>query len=66
MSRWSTDSRINAFVNQKIKDGWTVRKGKKHAVLIAPNQRRIAIPSSPSDCKAYLSFTRYVKYLYAS
>lgn len=61
---WSKEPRIHAFVEQKIEEGWEVQKRKKHHALIAPNKRRIAIPSSPSDCKAYLSFRRQVKYLY--
>lgn len=64
MTRWSTDSRINSLVKQKLQHGWKVRKGKKHDVLIAPNNRRIAIPSSPNDCKSFFSFNRYLKYLY--
>lgn len=60
MYKFSSNKEINLFVKNLLKQGWQVRKGKKHDVLIAPNNRRFAIPSSPSDCRASLNFFRDV------
>lgn len=63
MYRFSKDSKIDKLVRTKLKEGWVVKFGKKHPSLIAPNNRRIAIPITPSDCKAYYSFRLQVKQL---
>ena len=54
MHKYSTNSKIDKLVKTKIKEGWKVKFGKKHPALIAPNNRRIAIPITPSDYKAFL------------
>ncbi len=46
MKKYSNDSLINSIVISKLKAGWKIRKGKKHNILIAPNSRRLAIPST--------------------
>ncbi len=63
MKKFSKDQKINTLVIFLLKIGWQYRKGKKHTVLIAPNNRRIAIPSTPSDYRAFFSFSRTVKAL---
>lgn len=63
MNRFSTDTKRDKLVKTKIKEGWKVKFGKKHPALIAPNNRRIAIPITPSDCKAFYSFRLQVKQL---
>ncbi|WP_324005438.1 hypothetical protein RFF20_05600 [Pasteurella multocida] len=63
MIRFSKESKINNFVTQKIKQGWSWRKGKKHHILISPKNRKISIPSTPSDYRAYLNFIKDVKLL---
>lgn len=63
MPKFSNDKNINELVKKLIKQGWQVRLGKKHHILIAPNNRRLAIPSSPSDCRAFLSFTYQIRHL---
>lgn len=63
MIRFSKEPRINDFVIKKIKVGWSYRKGKKHNILISPNNRKIPIPSTPSDHRAYLNFIKNVRLL---
>ncbi|WP_018650749.1 hypothetical protein [Actinobacillus capsulatus] len=63
MKRFSKDSKINNLAFSLLKIGWKYRKGKKHNVLISPNNKRIAIPSTPSDCKAFLNFNRSINHL---
>lgn len=47
--RYSKDPKIQALVEEKVKAGWQVRSGKKHDVLVAPNNRTLGIASTPSD-----------------
>ncbi len=49
MNRLSMDKDINAVAVSLVKRGWRCRNGRKHWVLIAPNTRRLAVPSTPSD-----------------
>jgi len=51
--KFSNNSQIDKLINCNLKSGWYYRKGKKHHVLIAPNNHRVAIPSSPS-CRCAL------------
>lgn len=54
--KFSNNSQIDKLVDNKLESGWCYRKGKKHHVLIAPNNRRVAIPSSPSCRCAFQNF----------
>lgn len=49
------------MVHDKLKLGWNYRKGKKHRILIAPNNRRVAIPSSLSCRNSFDAFLRDVR-----
>ncbi|MFS6937556.1 phosphoribosylglycinamide formyltransferase [Neisseria animaloris] len=64
MKKFSTNSEINFFIHSLLKRGWKIQNRKKHNILVAPNNRRIAIPSTPSDYKAIYSFTTQIKYLF--
>jgi len=64
MKKFSTNSKINSFIHSLLNRGWKIQNRKKHNILVAPNNRRIAIPSTPSDCKAIHSFTKQIKYLF--
>jgi|26BtaG_2_1085354.scaffolds.fasta_scaffold02816_3 hypothetical protein len=61
--RFSNNSNINSLVCDKLKLGWHYRKGKKHHILISPNRRRVAIPSSPSCIRAFDNFFHDIKRL---
>lgn len=63
MQRISKDPQINRLVYSLLRKNWRIEYRKKHPILIAPNNRKIAVPSTPSDCKAFYSFARQVKYL---
>lgn len=64
MKKFSYNKEVNQLVITKLREGWTVRRGKKHSVLIAPNNRRIAFPSTPSDYRAYQNFLHHLKFIY--
>ncbi|MDO5070560.1 MAG: phosphoribosylglycinamide formyltransferase [Neisseria zoodegmatis] len=63
MKKFSTNAKINNLVVSLLGLGWKVKKRKKHNILIAPNNRRVAIPSTPSDCRAFWSFSCQIKSL---
>ncbi|EEV24662.1 hypothetical protein AM202_00510 [Actinobacillus minor 202] len=63
MIRFSKDKNINNFVVKKIKLGWKWKKGKKHHMLISPQNYKIPIPSTPSDYRAYLNFIKDIRLL---
>lgn len=63
MYKFSNNKQINLCVQKLLKQGWRVRIGRKHDILIAPNNRRVAIPNSPSDYRAYLNFSKDIRNL---
>ena len=63
MNKYSNDKNINKEVRLLIKLKWTYRKGKKHGSLISPNGRKMAVPCTPSDHRAFYNFKRDVRYL---
>lgn len=65
MKKYSKDSIINSIVKSKLNAGWKIRKGKKHDILIAPNSRKLVIPSTPGDKKAHKNFSSKLNHLIA-
>lgn len=51
MIRLSQNKDFNLLIHQLLQRGWRYRKGKKHYVLITPSNRKIALPSTPSDSR---------------
>ena len=51
----------NTHLNKYVSLGFKTKKGKKHNILIGPNNRRLAIPSTPSDYRAFQNFIHDVK-----
>lgn len=63
MTHYCKDKMINALVKELRLLGWGYRKGGKHGVLIAHGGRRLSVPSTPSDWRAYKNFRRDVRAL---
>lgn len=61
--QYSHHKDISRIVASLTKHGWRFRRGRKHGVLIAPTGRRIAVPGTPSDCRALRNFERDVRHL---
>ncbi len=63
MKKYSKDKRINSLVNRLIKERkWKIRRGR-HSVLTATTGKKIAVPSTPSDHRAFLNFKHDVRRL---
>lgn len=56
MKKYSKDKNINVLVNSLVqKKGWLVSYGR-HPMLVSPIGKKITVPSSPSDYRAYKNF----------
>lgn len=63
MRKYSKDKNINALVHQLLqRDEWDIRRGR-HPVLTAPTGKRLTVPSTPSDHRAFLNFKLDVRRL---
>lgn len=59
---YSKDKDINAYVKRLLKhDSFRIITGKKHDQLCILEQRKIAIPSTPSKQRSYVEFKNNVK-----
>lgn len=59
---YSKDKDINAYVKRLLKhDSFRIIIGKKHDQLCILEQRKIAIPSTPSKQRSYVEFKNNVK-----
>ena len=54
--RYSNDKAVSALVRALVSSGWKYVSGKTHGKLVAPNGRRLAVPGTPGDWRAYLNF----------
>jgi hypothetical protein len=56
MKKYSNDKNINTLVNQLLKyKGWSIKRGR-HPILVTPMGRKLTVPSTPSDFRAYKNF----------
>jgi len=61
--KYCNDRAISAFVRQLIQSGWQYRMGGRHGKLISPSGRRIPVPCTPSDYRAFQNFKRDIRRL---
>ena len=62
MKRYSTSKEINSLVRLLVRDGWQFQRGGRHGKLYAPNHAKcLSVPSTPSDCRAFLNFRQDVR-----
>lgn len=63
MKKFSSDKDIQKCVVTLIRSGWVYMRGRKHGKLVSPEGKKIAVPGSPSDKRAYKNFVRDIKRL---
>ena len=62
MKRFSKNKDINSFIRQLIKsEQWYCLQDKKHCSLFSPTGKRITVPSTPSDYRAYINFKKDIE-----
>jgi len=63
MRKYSNNKDICSLVRSLVSAGWRYHRGKKHGAIIAPVGKRVTIPSTPSDRRAYYNFRRDIRHL---
>jgi len=61
MKRYSKDKDINNLVRLLVSSGWNYKNRKKHGVILAPTGKKITVPSTLSDYRAYKNFSHDVR-----
>jgi len=61
--KYSNDKDIAALVRNLILEGWRYHRGGRHGKLASPAGRRIPVPCTPSDHRAFLNFKRDLRKL---
>lgn len=56
MKKYSSDKDIHNRVKYMCKIGWLFKKIKKHGALISPRGKKLTVPCSPSDYRAFKNF----------
>lgn len=56
MKKYSSDKDIHNRVKYMCKIGWLFKKRKKHGALISPRGKKLTVPCSPSDYRAFKNF----------
>ncbi|WOG26260.1 hypothetical protein [Endozoicomonas sp. 8E] len=61
MKHISKDRRIEKLVMDLLKLGWIYQGGKKHGKVISPAGKKLAVPGTPSDVRAYFNFRSRIR-----
>ncbi|VEF27468.1 Uncharacterised protein [Shewanella baltica] len=62
MKRISNDKDIQNYITWVIKKHhWVFSKGKKHSRLFSKSGKRITVPVTPSDCRAYKNLRKDIE-----
>ncbi len=61
--KYSKSRSIAAFVAMLLREGWHYDAGRRHGKLTSPGGRRIAVPGTPSDHRAFLNFRSDIRRL---
>ncbi|MBA6339603.1 hypothetical protein H4J59_01060 [Colwellia sp. MB02u-10] len=61
MRKFSSDKDINKLVKKLCKLGWEYKNRKKHGALLTPKGKKITVPSSPSDRRAFKNFSSDIR-----
>ena len=61
MKKYSNDKDINKLVRKLCKLGWQFINKKKHGALVTPHGKKLTVPCSPSDRRAFKNFSNDVQ-----
>jgi hypothetical protein len=61
MKKFSSDKDINKLVGKLCKLGWRYKNRKKHGALLTPSGKKLTVPSSPSDRRAFKNFSNDIR-----
>lgn len=63
MMKYSNDRNVSDVVRDLVRNGWRYHMGGRHGKLVSPSGRRLPVPCTPSDHRAFLNFKRDVRKL---
>ena len=61
--KYSNDRNVSDVVRDLVRNGWRYHMGGRHGKLVSPSGRRMPVPCTPSDYRAFLNFKRDVRKL---
>lgn len=61
--KYSNDKDIAALIRSLTRKGWRYHMGGRHGKLTSPTGRRIPVPCTPSDHRAFQNFKRDLRKL---
>jgi hypothetical protein len=62
--KYSKDRAISDFVSSLIRSGWEYHMGGRHGKLVSPEGRRMSVPCTPSDHRAFKNFRSDIRKLH--
>lgn len=63
--KYSNDRNVSDVVRELVRNGWRYHMGGRHGKLVSPAGRRMPVPCTPSDHRAFLNFKRDLRKLLA-
>lgn len=63
MMKYSNDRNVSDVVRDLVQNGWRYHMGGRHGKLVSPTGRRLPVPCTPSDHRAFLNFKRDIRKL---
>lgn len=61
--KYSNDRNVSDVVRDLVRNGWRYHMSGRHGKLVSPTGRRMPVPCTPSDHRAFLNFKRDVRKL---
>lgn len=61
--KYSKDRNVSDVVRDLVRNGWRYHMGGRHGKLVSPSGRRMPVPCTPSDYRAFLNFKRDIRKL---
>lgn len=63
MKKYSNNKDIRKLITNLLCNQWLYTSGRKHGKLHSPEGKRITVPTSPSDRRAYKNFLNDIQKL---
>lgn len=60
---YCSSKEFDVLIRKLLQVGWSYKHGKKHGKLLPPHgYPTLTVPTSPSDCRAFMNFRRDVRH----
>lgn len=61
MGKYSVDKDIDSLVKELLNENWQPFRRKRHWQVVSPTGKKLTIPVTPSDGRAFMNFRGDVK-----